>query len=442
MSKLIPGNQKHLTLSDRIEIESSLKENMPLKEIAKKLCKDPTTISKEIKLHRQFRAMGYSKANTCKYKRSCKIRNLCKNGNKCDRVCSACRQNKCNKLCEQYVPDDCDKLNKAPYVCNGCRKGSCRHDKYHYKAKYANDEYEALRREARIGINQTPGEISMLDDIITKGVKNGQSLAHIIATNNDVITCSEKTIYNYISSGYFSVKNLDLPRKLHYKPRKKNKLKEEQRLSALEGRRYTDFTDYKSKHDLPVIQMDTVHGAEGTKKVLLTMQFTEWRILLAFLLDECTQDEVLRVFDEIERAVTPKIFKKTCPIFLTDRGPEFLCPDLIERSIDGGNRTKVFYCDPNAPFQKGALEHNHSLIRKCFPKKSAYSTGKYNTFDKMTQGKITHMTNNINSYARDSIGGLTPMFFAITTLDPKVIEALGLVLIPPDEVMLSPELLK
>ena len=48
MSRYIPGNQKHLTLEDRKYIEKSLNEELAFKEIARYLCKDPTTISKEI----------------------------------------------------------------------------------------------------------------------------------------------------------------------------------------------------------------------------------------------------------------------------------------------------------------------------------------------------------------------------------------------------------
>ena len=51
MSHLIPGNQKHLTLDNRVFIEKSLDLDMTLKDIAKPLCKDPSTISKEIKTH-------------------------------------------------------------------------------------------------------------------------------------------------------------------------------------------------------------------------------------------------------------------------------------------------------------------------------------------------------------------------------------------------------
>ena len=52
MSNLIPGNQKHLNLDSRVFIEKCLDQDMPMKDIAKPLCKDPSTISKEIKKHR------------------------------------------------------------------------------------------------------------------------------------------------------------------------------------------------------------------------------------------------------------------------------------------------------------------------------------------------------------------------------------------------------
>ena len=49
MSKYIPGNQKHLSLEDRKYIERSLNSGYSFKDIARFLCKDPTTILKEMK---------------------------------------------------------------------------------------------------------------------------------------------------------------------------------------------------------------------------------------------------------------------------------------------------------------------------------------------------------------------------------------------------------
>lgn len=45
-------NHKHLTKDDRDYIEEALNQNMTMKDIADFLAKDPTTISKEVKLHR------------------------------------------------------------------------------------------------------------------------------------------------------------------------------------------------------------------------------------------------------------------------------------------------------------------------------------------------------------------------------------------------------
>lgn len=52
MLKYIPDNQKHLTLDDRKYIGRSLNAGTSFKNIVRFLCKDPTTISKEVKLHR------------------------------------------------------------------------------------------------------------------------------------------------------------------------------------------------------------------------------------------------------------------------------------------------------------------------------------------------------------------------------------------------------
>ena len=52
MSKAV-GPQKHLTLDERKIIEESLEKNWLFKDIAKFLDKDPSTISKEIRKHRE-----------------------------------------------------------------------------------------------------------------------------------------------------------------------------------------------------------------------------------------------------------------------------------------------------------------------------------------------------------------------------------------------------
>ena len=76
MSKYIPGNQKHLTLNDRIYIENELAKGTSFKDIAAFLCKDPTTISKEVRAHRisdwYHKGTFYNSKNFCIHRYHCK----------------------------------------------------------------------------------------------------------------------------------------------------------------------------------------------------------------------------------------------------------------------------------------------------------------------------------------------------------------------------------
>ena len=48
------GNQKHLTFEQRVDIEKGLTENKSFAEIGRTIGKDPSTISKEVRLHRRI----------------------------------------------------------------------------------------------------------------------------------------------------------------------------------------------------------------------------------------------------------------------------------------------------------------------------------------------------------------------------------------------------
>ena len=95
--------------------------------------------------------------------------------------------------------------------------------------------------------------------------------------------CSEKTIYKLIDLGLLKVKNIDLPRKVRFRNRKKKTTVYKIDKHCLEGRRYEDFLAYMKQHpDTPVVQMDSVEGKKGGK-VLLTLHFTNCSLMLAFI---------------------------------------------------------------------------------------------------------------------------------------------------------------
>ena len=433
MSKLIKGNQRHMSLDDRIYIEQALEKSMTFKDISIFVRKDPTTISKEVKKRRVLKIRSsFNTPNNCSLMKQCSVTNLCGKTYECLRKCSKCSL--CNTKCTNFLPIVCPTLIKPPFVCNGCeKKGHCRLDKYYYRATSAHSTYRTILSSSREGINLSEVALSNLDNLVSPLILKGQPIAHIFATHAAEIPCGHRTLYNYIENRVLSVKNIDLPRKVKYKPRKQHHriIKDH---SWREGRKYSDFTSFLEENpETSVVEMDVVEGVKGGK-VLLTMLFRNSRCMIAFLLNSKTQEAVLSVFRQLEESMTTLVFLKTFPVILTDNGSEFINPILLETGLSSFIRTSVYYCDPLASYQKGSLEKNHEFIRYVIPKGSS--------LDKLTQEDILKLTNNINSTARASLNNRTPFELASLLLDKSVIKIFNLQKIHPDDVILKPILLK
>lgn len=84
----------------------------------------------------------------------------------------------------------------------------------------------------------------------------------------------------------------------------------------------------------------------------MTMFFRRSSIMVGYLLEQSTQACVLEVINKIYESVGHDLFKKSIPLLLTDNGREFLMPDELAYNGNGLERRKVFYCDPNASYQK------------------------------------------------------------------------------------------
>jgi len=425
---------KHLNLEDREYIQAALERGISLADMADRLRKDPTTISKEIKRNR---VIGTSEFNgfggKCQIHTACQKRNLC--DAKCNRLCKRCNHTNCYKICAEYVEKDCIRLNRYPHVCNGCEnRTTCRLRKTHYRARIANEKYKDTLSSSREGIDLSQKEFTHLDELISPLVMRGQSLKHIHENHQSEIGCSQRTLYNYFEWNLFTARNIDLPRKVKMKPRKKKKEDSRKLQQYREGRTYEDFLAFTlANPDVPVVQMDTVHGTRSGK-VILTFFFRNTSLMVGILLEHCTQECVREAIDWLYEKLGDKVFKSTFPVLLTDNGSEFKMPEEIENTEDGCTRTKVFYCDPMASYQKPHIEKNHEFIRYVLPK------GK--TFKNLTQEKVTLMMNHINSTARASLNGKTPWELAQLLMNYSVLEALSLEKIPAKEVHLKPALIK
>lgn len=429
-------NNKHLDLTDRSTIETELNMGSNFKHIAMILDKDPSTISKEVRLHSITKNIGsmHRRYNACVNRYDCEKQGICF---QCKAVrkfkyCRSCGL--CNAFCKDFVAYECPTLRKAPYVCNGCHhRTGCTLSKCFYHARPANEAYVSLRSESRIGISLSEDELRHVNDVVSKLILQGQSIHHICSNNRDTLMISERTLYRLIDSDLISAKNIDLPRKVRYRKRKKKTPLKVDRKCRI-GRTFDLFLQFMDMHpDIPVTQIDSVEGKKGGK-VLLTIHFVKAEFMLAFLRDYNDSRSVTRIFNDIDAAVGRKHFMNLFQVILTDNGSEFSDPVSIEVDQDGVIRTRLFYCDPQAPWQKGSAERNHEFIRQFIPKGIS--------FDDFSQSDISLMMDHINSYKRESLNDRSPFEMFRFLYGSEVLDLLGCHPIPPQNVTLNRSIFK
>lgn len=426
-----------IDLTDRIAIEYGLSAGKNFKEIADKIQKSPSSISREVKANRQFIHGSFFLGNDCRYSRNCRKKHVC--GDKfCGTYCIRCRSYDCRDGCLSYKPYKCDKVNYPPYICNHCpTRRDCFKNRYMYSAKLAQAKSDERRSVSRKGVRIDEDEMQTLNNILERGIKKGQPLAHIYEQHKNEFSVSLRSIYNYIDDGLLSVKSIDLRRKVAYKKRHKPRNKSEKQQQYRIGRGYDDFQKFMLDNpDCPVIQMDTVKGKREKGQVILTMLMLKYDIMLLFLLPENTASAVVDVFDFLTDILDLDVFQNLFPIILTDNGAEFKRVEELEYTCTGEQRCMMFYCDPMASWQKGELEKNHEYIRYVIPKGTS--------LDSYTQEDMNLLMNHINSVKRPSLHGRCP-YETIPEGDDNMqwlMELLKMDIIPADDVHLKPSLLK
>ena len=390
----------HLTIDERQKILEMLDENENCKTIATVVAKDERTVSREIKKRRNR------------------------------------QDNRRYGLYGKKDDSECKRLQRFPFVCNGCdkRKYCCKQYKFFYEPSIAQENYEIILRDSRIGLDITLEDKITFDTILKDGLSNGQSIHHIVEANKDKLRYSERSAYRLVDRSQTIVQPLDLRRKVKLKPRKHYVYKEDNK-RVRKGRTYADFIAYLAENPLiHPVHIDTVESVStGIHKCLLTIHFPSLRFMLIYVLKQKCKDEVTRVFLELRKLLGNELYKKMFPVILTDRGTEFCNPELIEADTETGEvLTRVFFCDSYSSFQKGAIEENHELIRYIIPKGII--------FDDLTQDKADLMVSHINAYYRKVID-TTPYSLAKAFWGNELLLKFNCQSIEPAAVVLKPRLI-
>ena len=394
---------KHLTLEAREEIQRCLDVGVSFKDIARRIGKSPTTVSREVKKHLTY------KETTVMHKK------------------------------EDGTPipgKTCPQLMKAPFVCNPCEKKTynrCSYRKQFYYAKQAHKEYEFTLVDSREGIPLNKQEFHDADAIISKGIKKGQRLYHIMQTYD--VGVSMSSAYRYLHKDYLSINKMDMPRIVKFKARKQYRVAGVSKAAKV-GRTYDDFCAYIDEQKIRHwVEMDTVIGRVGGK-VIMTFDFTQMNFMFGLLLEDKTSAEAA----EKIRALKEKLssggvrFGEIFPLLLTDNGGEFANVAAFTNDADGMAETKLYFCDPYCSSQKPKVEKNHTLFRDIVPKGE--------TFDYFTQDTVNLIFSHVNSGKRKILNGKSPYEMFTFVYGESVVSLLDIDYIPAEDVVQNEKLLR
>ena len=408
---------KQLNHVDRMVLQGCIEKKLSLKDTIKRLKRNRSTIYRELIKNSQSKITSQS-CGYCSLFHDCNLKK--------------------SKNCDLYIPIKCTKLIKFLYVCNGCKKSpTCRLEKRYYDYYYAIENVKRIRNIHHLTVDVSFEEMRRIDNVVTPGIKKGQSLHHVYVSNPSIQFISERTIRRYLYNNYLSVKAHNLPRYVRFEhaQSKKSKYGRIKTLKNIVGRTYKDYLEYIQEHpDLNIVQLDSVIGKANDSKALLTIYLPKTHFMFGKIIKKSSPADVLLALKSLQKTIGIDLWKKVFPIILTDNGPEFEQLPSIEIDDNGEIVTRVFYCDPYSSYQKGECERNHEFIRYIFAK------GK--SLENLNDGTANLMFSHINSYTRPSLNEKTPYELTKELFGIKFLELIGIHEISNNDVILKFDLFK
>ena len=390
-------NNTHLTENERRIIHFELNNCSDVSTIARLLGRHTSTISREIQKHRLLRFPSHTSTGCCCY------------------------------------------LSRAPYVCNGCSNySSCTKAVYLYDSTYAQNQYNILLSQSRQKSHYKKATIDKIKEISIELIQKNYSIeaihTYLNRKYNEIpsVTTLRRILKPYATERNKAFSPIGKEKKMtKHSPKHGNHFKPNASIRIAQfGHTYADFQHYLAVKPVSYVEMDCIEGKETDSKVLLTLFFKNSNMQLAYLLEEKTSNCVIATLDKIERIIGKEMFNEYFGIILTDNGPEFSNIEKIERSVFGGRRTKIFYCDLHAPHQKGGCERNHSMFRKVLKRDTA--------FDKLSDAAVAHVVNLINSYPRPKLENKSPYEVAMDLMHSDFFILLDLRIIDPYDIDFTP----
>ena len=154
---------KHMGQDERNRIEFMLGCGNNVADMAKALGRSESTISRELLNRRIDSGKHYGCSNR-----------LCVRFDDCARTAfngfrGVRRRNSpgCFESCPDFIEAVCDRLDRAPYVCNGCeREHNCPLRKRYYIASGAQANYRGILVNCRSGVHPDEATVLRMSDVL------------------------------------------------------------------------------------------------------------------------------------------------------------------------------------------------------------------------------------------------------------------------------------
>ena len=378
---------KRLNIDERMLIQACLSRNMNLTEIANRLKRDKSTISREVKNHLVVK--------------------------------EGCIKSKCSN---RY------------FVCNICpTRYSCLHTRRYYNFKSANDESDNQKRLSRSKTFINKEHLLIIDKILIDEIRTLKQSLHHVYVSNPVLKkiCSERTIRRLIYRNEMTVKSHELRKYCLYKHKYKAVYKYNLRdIRVLIGRQYKDYKNYVLNHKrLNVVQYDSVIGKQTDYKAILTITFPKYGFQFGLVVNKSNPNDVINQINSLFSKLGKESVRTIFPVNLTDNGIEFSRFNEIENWSDGEKICRCFYTSPYKATDKPHCERYHEYIRYFFPKSK--------TFNNITQDQVNWMFSQINSTIRKSLNDRTPYQLVLNRFGIDFLNAIGIRKVNPKEINLD-----
>lgn len=407
--KAAPRAYGRLTRHERDTVQRMLERGASCRQIARELGRSPSTVCSEVASHRFVTAPRERRG---------------------ERVDASAD-----------LSAACPRLAAWPRCCNGCGRyraiGCRRRPHVFYDARAAQLCADSVLVSSRRGIDADEPAAAARLEAIRGCLRRGLSPEQMAARNGGPVDLSPSTIYRWVAAGYDGMTNMELRRKVGYRPRRRAPAASATRHSP--RRSYAAFLGLGEDACAAAWEMDTVEGAREDSACLLTLLHRPSRLQLALPLAAKDAESVAAALGGVRSVLgaggTGRVFRAV----LTDNGAEFSDEGAIAALIgEEPGETRLFYCDPRRSDQKGACERNHVEIRKLLPK------GRGLRFDRLVPADLSLAMSHVNSEPRGALGFATPAraFRAMLGDDAAaLLEAYGIEDVPIDGLDLTPGLI-